>query len=121
MTAPVCASPVCGQPRKRRADGGWVGAHGWCGPCTWRWYRAGCPASGPPPPMGHAQATALGREVTNRARREAAREQMAEYARLRRDHPVGYAAWQVGISVKWARERYEPAYRQALRAGEAAA
>lgn len=34
-------------------------AHGWCKPCNRRWITHGRPATGPPPPMSHAERTAL--------------------------------------------------------------
>jgi hypothetical protein len=49
VTARTCRS--CGKPRRPG-----TGAHGWCHTCTARWYRAGRPDTGPPPPYAQRQA-----------------------------------------------------------------
>lgn len=86
-------------------------------PCYHRWRRAGFPASGPPPPVTHEERTARSTATL----RERAAERVAErrecYAMARAiGLSVEQAAADTGISVRTAREKYEPAYRRRLRA-----
>lgn len=50
-TTPLAPCTACGGARRTGK-----GAHGWCGTCTERWYRAGRPDTGPPRPYGERQA-----------------------------------------------------------------
>jgi len=103
----------CGRPRRRRRNGGWQGAFGWCHPCYRRWRDAGRPGTGPPPPMSPAERTARAAEAV----REASRRRLADYAWSRAAGlTVAQAADDVGLSERTAAERYEPVWRQRIAA-----
>lgn len=115
MTAPTCTN--CGEPRKRRCDGGWQGAHGWCLHCYKRWCKAGKPASGVPPVVSHAERVALSTATI----RAAMAERLEEYATARSwgESVRGAAQW-VGLRDEKTVRKYERAY-QAQQQGESAA
>jgi hypothetical protein len=104
--------PACHGPRDPKR-----GAHGWCDNCTRRWYKAGRPETGPPPPVSHAERAARS-AATHRAQKA---ERLSWYAEARE---LGFtpaeAAADAGVTEAHARRRYEPAYRAAAR-GERAA
>jgi len=111
-------APRCGHPRRERTDspGNYTGAHQWCDACTKRWYRAGRPESGPPPPMPQAERAAR----SNRVRRQAHAARVAEYERLL---AAGYtppqAALRLRVTVATAR-RYDRLITRGERADAAA-
>jgi len=116
---PVAAiAPRCGHVRRERSDspGNYTGAHKWCDACTKRWYRAGRPDTGPPPPMPQAERAARSRRVRQQA--HAAR--VAEYWRLRRiGCTPAQAALRLRVTVATAR-RYDRLITRGERADAAA-
>lgn len=98
----VCA--YCGKPRKRRRDGGWQGARGWCLHCYKRWCAAGKPGSGVPPVMTHAERVARSTATIRRARDE----RLETYAMARSwGESREWAADYAGVSEERARRVYD--------------
>ena len=114
---PLCES--CGHPRTERTNrpGTFAGAHGWCGNCTDRWYRAGRPTEGPPSPQAHADRTARSSLTLRQARLR----RLGEYLRSRESGlPLAAAAERAGIAAVTAMHTYEPHYWRQLSEEKAA-
>ncbi|PRX95603.1 WhiB family transcriptional regulator [Allonocardiopsis opalescens] len=92
--ARVCSAPSCPHPGARA----W--ARGWCNSCYQRWYAAGRPESGPPPPR-RAKARRLGLYIAARDAGSA---------------PAAAAEAAGLVANNRSIDRYEAAYRQALAA-----
>lgn len=107
---PVPLCTCCGRPRARRKDGGWTGAHGWCGGCYRRWCLDGRPASGPPAPMAAIWRNA----IVNQRRVLEAAWRRGEFARLRSaGYSTAQAARVLGVTYGcgWKYERSRLAAR----------
>lgn len=106
MTANPSVCRNCARPRTRQRSGHHRGAHGWCGTCTNRWYRAGKPASGVPERVVPEAERIARITATCRGAQLARIEDYAELRSWRETREA--AARRAGVSVRWARRVYEP-------------
>lgn len=97
MTTPPCRNPDCSNHlRKRLNSDTWQGAEGYCGGCYDRWWTAGKPDAGPPPPVppGERHRSWLEEQTAGREARKVRLGRLISYGT-----EISDAARIVGVSI----------------------